>query len=61
MNRQKPSSVEGSATGARRTPAASKQKTVKDLPEEAVPVMKTLVRAKAFKSEQDYVNDYFNH
>ena len=60
MSRQKPSSVEGSATGARRTPTVSKQKTIKDLPEEAVSVMKTLVRAGAFKSEQDYINDYFN-
>jgi len=60
MNRSKPSSVEGSATGARRSPKAPKQKTTKDLPEEAIPVMKTLVRAGAFKSEQDYVNDYFN-
>lgn len=60
MNRHKPSSVEGAAQGGRRTPAASKAKTIKDLPEEAIPVMKTLVRAGAFKSEQDYVNDYFN-
>lgn len=60
MNRTKPSSVEGAAQGGRRAPTASKQKTIKDLPEEAVPVMKTLIRAGAFKSEQDYVNDYFN-
>lgn len=60
MSRTKPSSVEGSATGGRRVPATPKQKSVKDLPEEAVSVMKTLVRAGAFKTEQDYVNDYFN-
>ena len=60
MNRVKPSAVEGSVQGARRSPAKPKMKTVKDLPEEAVPVMKTLIQAKAFKSEQDYVNDYFN-
>ena len=60
MNRTKPSSVEGSSASARRSPATAKQKSVKDLPEEAIPVMKTLVRSGAFKSEQDYVNDYFN-
>lgn len=60
MNRQKPSSVEGSSTSGRRVPATAKQKTAKDLPEEAIPVMRTLIRAGAFKSEQDYVNDYFN-
>jgi len=60
MKRAKPSSVEGSATGGRRTPASPKQKSVKDLPEEAVSVMKTLVRMGTFKTEQDYVNDYFN-
>lgn len=60
MNRTKPSSVEGTATGGRRTPAAPKQKTVKDLPEEAISVMRTLVRMGTFKTEQDYVNDYFN-
>lgn len=60
MSRTRPSSVEGSAMGGRRAPATPKQKTVKDLPEEARDVMKTLVRAGAFKTEQDYVNDYFN-
>lgn len=60
MNRAKPSSVEGSATGGRRTPATPKQKSVKDLPEEAISVMRTLIRGGTFKTEQDYVNDYFN-
>lgn len=60
MKREKPSSVEGSATGGRRGSTAQKAKTIKDLPEEAIPVMKTLVRAGAFKDEQAYVNDYFN-
>lgn len=58
--REQPSSVEGSATGATRTPKAPKKKSVKDLPEEAISVMKTLVRTGAFKSEQDYVESYFN-
>jgi hypothetical protein len=60
MNRQKPSTVEGGAQGARRKPATPKKKTVKDLPEEAIPVMKTLIQAGAFKTQDDYVNDYFN-
>ena len=61
MNRQKPSTVEGGAQGARRKPATSKKKTVKDLPEEAIPVMKTLIQAGAFKTQEDYVNDYFSN
>ena len=60
MNRQKVSSVEGGTTGSRRAPAVSKQKTVKDLPTEAIPVMKTLVRSGTFKTEAAYVKDYFN-
>jgi len=59
MNRERPAAVEGSVSGARRNPTSAKQRTAKDLPEEAVSVMKTLIRAGAFKSEQDYVNDYF--
>lgn len=59
MNRERPAAVEGSVAGARRTPAASKQHTVRDLPEEAVSVMKVLVRSGAFKNEQAYIDDYF--
>ena len=60
MNRQRPTAVDSGAQGARRKPATSKKKTVKDLPEEAIPVMKTLIQAGAFKTQDDYVNDYFN-
>lgn len=61
MNRERPAAVEGAAAGARRTSSASKQRTAKDLPEEAVSAMKVLVRAGAFKNEQDYVDDYFKY
>lgn len=59
MNRDRPAPVEGSVTGARRSSTASKQKTAKDLPEEAISVMKVLVRSGAFKNEQAYIDDYF--
>ena len=61
MKRSKPSSVEGATTSSRRPAQVAKQKTVKDLPEEAIPVMKMLVRGGTFPTEQDYVNDYFNN